>query len=211
MPKASPPASPVEEPHRHTLPALTSLERIYSATYRAEEFNPTIPEPGQGGRFDAIDGDYAYLYAGANVSTAVEEVLLRDVPQRVGLPRELPRAQLEDRNVCTLITAWDIPLIALRERGDLGAVGQDDWLVHCESVDYPCTREWARAIREWDEEAAGFVWKSRQGIGSDAYVFFADRLEPESLLPHGKGLPIDAGPGRALINAGLRQAAAVVV
>jgi RES domain len=211
MPKAPPPGKPVGEPRRHTLPALTSLERIHSNEFDAAEFNPTVPGPGTGGRFDSIDGDYAYLYAGEDIDTAVEETLLRDVPQQAGQPRQLPRAQLEGRTISHLTTAGEIPLTDLRERGDLGAVGQDEWLVHCDSIDYQWTREWARAIRQWDEDAAGFVWKSRRSLSTDAYVFFADRLRPESILPRGDGLPIDRGPGRALIDAGLRRASATVV
>lgn len=211
MPKASPPAAPVGRLHRHTLPALSRLERIHSSSFGGVQFNPTVPQPGRGGRFDTIDGDYSFLYAGEGVATAVEEVLLRDIPQVVGQARQLPRAQLENRKLSDLSTACDLPLVDLRTRGGLGAVGQDQWLVRCGSAEYPCTREWARAIRSWDDEAAGFVWKSRCETGTDAYVFFGDRLEADALLSHGDGLEIGRGAGRALIDAGLRAASAVVV
>jgi hypothetical protein len=194
-----------------TLPAFTSLERIHSSEFAPTEFNPTVPRPDGGGRFDSAAGDYAYLYAAADIPTAVEEVLLRDVPLQPGHARQLPRSTLDGRVLSPITTLEEIVLTDLRSAAALAVLGQDEWLVHCESEDYPLTREWAAAIRSWDTEAQGFLWQSRRNLQTPAYVFFDDRLERSVLCERGNGLPIEGGPGRAAIDSALRNAAVTIV
>lgn len=211
MPRAAPPPAPVAPPLRHELPPFTSLERIHSEKFGPADFNPTVPGPRSGGRFDSATGDYAYLYAGEDIPTAVEETLLRDVPMTAGVARQLPAVQLRGRRLSSITTARQITLTDLRGAPGLAAVGQDEWLVHCDGLDYPMTRKWAHAIRQWDHDTSGFIWKSRRNLESDAYVFFSDRLEEGSLIARiPDGMPVDVGQGRALIDEALRRASVTV-
>jgi len=87
-----------------TIPADTSLWRIHSATRGAAELNPTArPRVRVGGRFDSLDGSYAYLYVGDIPAAAVAETLCRNLPVDQS-PRLIPRAKIAGRVLSELRT-----------------------------------------------------------------------------------------------------------
>lgn len=176
---------------------------MHSGDFAPTAFNPTpAPTADRGGRFDSLDGDYGYLYAGEDHYVAVAEALLRDVPFPEGGPRQLPFRVVRNRNLSWLETTRDLSLVSLRG-ADLGHVGQDVWLTKCEAAEYVQTRRWAAAIRRWVPDAAGFVWRSRRDEERLAYVFFDDRTPEGSFVAVGDPLPIDEGAGLVRVRKAL--------
>lgn len=153
------------------------LFRIHSDDFEPAAFNPTDPDSPVaygGGRFDTIAGAPAFLYAGRSVEAAVAEGLLRDVPFDDAGYLILPRKKLQGRMLSRVSLRWPVDVVCLHGSG-LHAVGQDTWLVRCDPCDYPVTRLWAQALREWVPRAAGFEWRARHDDDVFAYVFYEDR------------------------------------
>lgn len=205
MPDYPPPEACPGTPVTITLPAGTRLARVHSDAFAATAFNPTpAPTADRGGRFDSLDGDYGYLYAGEDQHVAVAEALLRDVPFPEGGPRQLPFRAVRSKNLSWLETTGDLSLVSLRG-ADLGQVGQDVWLTKCEAAEYAQTRRWAAAIRRWVPDAAGFVWRSRRDEERLAYVFFDDRVPGEPFVVVGDPLSVDKGAGLVRVRKVLLQ------
>jgi hypothetical protein len=194
MPRGAPPSVCPGKPVIDTLPAGTSLYRVHSRAFGSTVFNPTkAADPHKGGRFDSNDGSYAYLYAGQDFSTAIAEVLIRDLPSGPVPPRVIPRAQLRDRMLSELRVEEPLSLVSLRG-ADLGHVGQDAWLTKCSALYYSETREWAKAIRGWAAGAQGMVWRSCRDEDRFAYVLFADRIGSRTLIEI-SSITADTGTG----------------
>ncbi|MFF9864263.1 RES family NAD+ phosphorylase [Streptomyces sp. NPDC013953] len=196
MPKYPPPDVLPGTPTRATLPAGTAVYRVHATHRAAAVFNP---HPARtfydGGRFDSTPYDrYGFLYVGFGVGAAVSEVLLRSVPfDGDGGVRLLPRVAFERRSLSFLRLAADLEVVSLMSGADLAAVGQDTWLVHAESADYPQTRDWGHWIRQrtkpWSQ---GFVWPSKREPADRVAVLFEDRCPVPPLEPAGAP-PVDFG------------------
>lgn len=171
MPRKPPPAHAT--PERTALARGSALWRLHSDRFTPTAFNPTIPSALGGGRFDSIDGNYAYLYAAGDTVACVAETLLRDLSHT---PYRLPAKRLEGLRLSKLRVEEPLELVMLSGSG-LTAIGQDAWLSSCGPSDYPITREWAAAIRRWDVGAAGLTWRARHDNDRYAYVFFSDRCD----------------------------------
>ena len=180
-PNQAPPARYEGTPNRFVLRAATRLTRIHSSAFGATDFNPTVARSSlRGGRFDSTPYDpYAFLYASADDATAVCEVLLRDLPIDERGARALPRAGLSQLRISWLSPTRDLELVSLRAGPDLAASAQDAWLTLAPSAEYPMTRRWCSAIRQWAPWASGLTWRSRREPEGFAYVFFDDRC-PQS-------------------------------
>ncbi|WP_420625417.1 RES family NAD+ phosphorylase [Candidatus Poriferisodalis sp.] len=163
------------------------LWRLHDEEFGANEFNPnpvTQDHIGkyQGGRFDSRPDDpYEFLYAAGDDSTAIAEVLLRDLPSDDYGIRSLPADQLLGKCVSQLRVDSDLDLVDLRSGRDLGAIGTDPRLTSGTSTGYDVTREWSAAIRRWSDWAQGLVWRSSREPEGLAYVFFGDRVRDGAL------------------------------
>lgn len=160
------------------------------------DFNPTVARhPFRGGRFDATpDDQYGFLYAADNDSTAVSEVLLRDLSLDERGARLLPRARLRNLRIGWLATTRDLQLVDLRSGRNLAAIGQDTWLTAGPASDYELTRTWASAIRGWAPWCSGLTWRSHREPEGFAYVLFEDRVPDDCLTEVASGVPL---PGEA--------------
>ncbi|MEU5108690.1 RES family NAD+ phosphorylase [Streptomyces sp. NPDC021354] len=173
------------------LDAGTELWRCHQTTFPCTEFNPVAAHAHFGGsRFDGTSEDpYPYLYAGLDPTTALAEVLLRDVefsgPEGM---RQVPWAQAAIRSLAKLRVTEDLVLVRLFSERDLAAVFQTSWLLETEGPGYAQTRAWAREIRRQVPRAQGLLWQSRRNRPEQALVLFGDRCGAE---------PLKAVPGHA--------------
>jgi hypothetical protein len=145
----------------------------------AVAFNPTL-RPAQppggpvlGGRFDTLDGSYAYLYAADSEEGAFADVFARDLNYTIAGPRPLPRARIAGKEVSVISAQRDIRLVVVHGAG-AQQLGQDDWLTRCDEDGYPVCREWAAAIRTWVPEANGLTWRSKRDPDRHVYVLWGD-------------------------------------
>ena len=177
MPPVEPPARFNGTPSRYVLRRGTCLWRVHSASRGAQSFNPRLVNSLFGGaRFDATGDDpYPYFYAALDETTALAEVLLRDlVPDETGM-RAVSRTTVNGRQLSGLVLTHDLQLVSLLTGKDLAAIGQDAWLVSASPSQYPQTRAWAHWLRGEAKWAHGFVWSSRRDPGSLAVILFGDR------------------------------------
>ena len=180
MPNYPPPDHCSGEPRESVLPTGLTVSRVHSSEFAATSFNPRLAEsPFKGGRFDGTPDDPTpFLYAAEEDAAAVAEALLRDVPFDTQ-PRILGRARIRNKCLSWIRSTRDLHLVRLVDGEDLAQVGQDIWLVTCESNQYQATRVWAQAIRRWAPWCEGLVWRSRREPRSLDYIFFEDRMGPE--------------------------------
>lgn len=192
MPVFLPDPSETATPLLRTLPAGGTLWRLHSRALAPADFNPSVPPPMGGGRFDCTDGTWPYLYAGADTVAAVAETILRDRPH-TAQPYIIPAAKLRDRNISAITTTQDLLVVVLHGAG-LAAVGQhDNWLTSCGPNDYFETRIWADQIRTWAPTACGLEWRARHDNDRFAYIFFEDRCAAGAINEVvDKSYPIDA-------------------
>ncbi len=124
-----------------TVPADTSVWRIHSATRGAADLNPTPrPRVRTGGRFDSLDGSYAYLYVGDSPAAAVAETLCRNLPVDQS-PRLIPRIQVRGRVLSELRTTRPVRVADLTGTG-AARLNADVWLTKCDPSGYLATRRW---------------------------------------------------------------------
>lgn len=177
MPLAKPPTRYDGTPTRHLLRRGACLWRVHSRAYSPWSFNPELVDPLFGGaRFDATDDDrYPYYYAALDETTAIAETMLRELhPDEEG-KRALGRPAVAGRRISGLTLTRDLEFVSLVTGRDLGAVGQDAWLVTAPPNQYPQTRAWAHWLRSQARWAHGFIWSSLRDPGSMAVVLFGDR------------------------------------
>jgi RES domain len=191
VPKARPPLHYDGTPHRYLLRRGTFLRRVHPQAYRPFEFNRTLADELYGGaRFDATTADpYPYLYVGQSEVTVLAETLLRDVAPGEDNYRIVPNDKALGRSVSQLMLTQDLALVSLIDGQDLGAIGQNGWLVDCSPHDYPWTRDWARWLRRQASWAHGFIWDSRYDRGGLAMVLFGDRLARDFGAAYEETLP----------------------
>ncbi|MXY78115.1 MAG: RES family NAD+ phosphorylase [Chloroflexi bacterium] len=161
--------------------------------------------PLVGGRFDSTTQDpYSFLYAAGDDATAVAETLLRDLPFDERGGRLLARRQLAGRCIGWMRTTQNLMLVSLRSGRDLAAIGQDGWLTAGPAAAYGMTRRWAAAIRVWDTEAAGMVWRPRLDPDGLAYVFFGDRCPAAAFMEQRGDAPLPPEDRELASSAGRR-------
>lgn len=188
-PAARPPetAVPKVSPRLVKLDVGTLLWRVHSTHRNAISFrNQPTDEVFGGGRFDATPTDpYPFLYAAPVPETAVLETITRDLPHHPKHFRTIRRENVIDLTLSPLLVIEPLTLISLMSGIDLACALQDEWLIQCESRDYPQTRRWARWLRLQVPTAQGIAWMSRRDVGQRCVVLFGDRctsvLEPARL------------------------------
>jgi hypothetical protein len=203
VPRIPPPAGYRGVPCSHLLPAGTQLYRVHRRWRATTEFNPTVASTlFGGGRFDPVAGDeYPYLYLSLSAQAALAEVLLRNLPFNNRGTRILPQATIRERQLASLELTTSLTLITLSTSSQLAAIGQDEWLIHADTQDYPQTRGWGRWLREQAPWAHGLIWPSKRDLGEKAVLLFGDRCPPDSLKP-GSEPPVglDDTPGCIWLN-----------
>lgn len=184
----------------------TVLWRIHSAGRGPLRMNPT-PQPGveSGGRFDSLDGSYAYLYAGSDPAAAIAEVICRDLPFD-GAPRIVPRRLLAGRVISRLEVVTGMRMVSLHG-ADLAQVGQDLWLTKSDPCDYLLTRAWAAAIRGWAPSAAGFSYRCRHDEDRRTWLLTTapDVTSHPRLRVVGRPEPLDSPAGLVAVRAVLAR------
>jgi hypothetical protein len=129
------------------------------------------------------------------MESAVDETIVRDEPFDSKGARAIPAARITGRQWSEVELARDVPLVDLRTNVALAGVGQDYWLVESESLFYPQTRVWARAIKTWEPDARGFIWHPRHNHDETALVLFEDLLNPKSDAVLRKSRSLESGYG----------------
>lgn len=203
MPNIEPPAEGLLRPaHRTVLAAGTVVWRVHSSRRSAHALNPTAqPDEFAGGRFDSLDGSYAYLYLADSPEGAIAETICRDLPLEPSVPRIVPASAVSGRTLTSLIVTESLTTAALHGP-HLAAVGQDLWLTKCEARHYVITRRWAHAIRAADLELDGFAYRPRHNEDTMAWVLTthpSTTLHPALTLNTAiEPVPLHDGPGRDL-------------
>ncbi|HXN62592.1 MAG TPA: RES family NAD+ phosphorylase [Acidimicrobiales bacterium] len=215
MPAIEPPATCPGHPVTSTLPAGSVLYRVHQADRAAHEFNLTPrppPPPGdpvEGGRFDSIDGSYAYLYAALTEEGAFCESFVRDLDYARAGPRPLPWARVSGKVVSTVRTCRDVELVEIQGAA-AEQLGQDDWLTRCDEDAYPLTRRWATAVRAWlpPTHRDGLGWQSKRDPEQRVMVLWGEPagaptgcqvLEPDDGVAQSEAL--DGGFGLVRLSA----------
>ncbi|MGH3278214.1 MAG: RES family NAD+ phosphorylase [Trebonia sp.] len=166
MPVAEPPVRFDGQPNQFVLRRGTCLWRVSSRPYSARSFKATPADGNTGARFDgSADDPYPYYYSALDEKTALAETLLRNLAPDERGRRLVPLAALAGRQLSGLTLTRDLRLVSLVSGQDLGAVGQDAWLVTGHGADYEYTRKWGHWLRRQAEWAHGFVWESLRNRG----------------------------------------------
>ena len=211
MPNVEPPERPPQEPEVCLLPEGADLCRLYRVRFGPLSFNSAAAtNPYKGGRFDSPDGSYTYMYCASTPSAAVAETLLRYVPgSGVETPTIVHEKNIVGSGLVRIETCRPLQLIDLTGQG-FHKIGQtDDWLTSCEADQYPQTRHWANALREWVPEAHGLKWRARHDNNEFAFVLFGDRLTADTLRRQSVRL-LSSPSGRVYLEELLAEYGAVV-
>jgi hypothetical protein len=206
MQRQGPPSKYHGTPNAYTLNAGERLWRVHSRQYGAGEFNPVAAdEHFGGGRFDGTKTDpYPFFYAGAESSTALAEVFLRDELRFTEWGyRLLQWEAVRSRRISMVETTYPLTLLSLRTGPDLAAVAASAWLVQG-AANYGESRAVARWLRERTPWSQGLIWTSTIDLGKPAVVLFGDRCDARALreVP-GHAIDLDDGPGISWLNAAL--------
>jgi hypothetical protein len=185
------------------LAAGTWLWRVHNKTRSCSDFKSAGSDPHfGGGRFDGTTADpYPYLYAAAELQTALLETLVRGVPFNDRGSRLIRRAAITDCRISAFGLTQDLTLLSLLTTPDLAAACQDEWLVHASPADYPQTRRWAQWLRSQAPWAQGLAWPSRRDLGRSAVMLFGDRCPGGALQPEaGSAVDLDDAEGARWLN-----------
>jgi len=206
MPPTTPPRRCAGRPVIDVMPTGADLYRVFRHQSRGPlDFNSTAAGTSPAhGRFDSIDGSYAYLYVAATPYGALAEALLRTHRGPSRSERLLPVADLARYSLARLRLETPVTILSL-QGADAGHVCQDIWLTTCDAPEYSMTREWAVTMRRWCPAAAGFRWRGRKDIDEISYVLFADRVAAAALTIVGPPYPLGSGTGLALATAVLER------
>lgn len=180
------------------LAAGTVLRRVH-ASHEADAFNPTAqPTLLDGGRFDSLDGQFAYTYLGADDDGAIAEVMCRDLALG-GAPRLIPRKRLAGRRLTSVEVSRDLRVLVLHGAG-LTHVGANLWLTKSDADQYLVTRAWAAWLLDQLPDIDGFEYRCRHDEDRLAWALFDGLVSPQgraqgALESHLDSTPLDTGPG----------------
>lgn len=196
------------------------LERVYSTVRPSASFNASgIGSTRFAPLLDDAEHPVEHLYAASRRTVALLETVFHDVHEDV--PRIVYEAtDLGARGLVGVTVQHDLRVVDLRDSA-LAALGlQRRELVATAAAHYPCTREWAAALRHGmfcGEQAAGLLWHSRvaelahedshllddllHGEPAEVLLLWGDRAGAGSIVQAGP--PLDdlvSGPGRLLVD-----------
>ena len=131
------------------LPSGTQLWRVHRADRDVSDYRKSGAHPYFGpGRFDAMPPDeFPFLYAADHDTTALAEVMLRDLPYDQVGDVLLPWAALQGLMLSCLEITAPLQLVSLVSAADLAAVAQDVRLVNNVGDDQAWSRHWTQWLR----------------------------------------------------------------
>ncbi|QSE72341.1 RES family NAD+ phosphorylase [Rhodococcus sp. PSBB049] len=185
-----------------TIPAGTSVWQIHHAHRGAADLNPTPrPRARAGGRFDGLDGSYAYLYLGDSPAAAVAETLCRNLPTDQS-PRLIPRAQITGRVLSELRTARPVRVVDLTGTG-AARINAGVWLTKCDPSGYLHTRRWAAAVLAAHPDVDGIQYRPRHDENTLAWMLTASPTTATHPAVEAIGgvIPLDSADGHYLLGA----------
>ncbi len=193
-PPASLPGTPVVVP----LATNTILRRVHR-DHDAAAFNPTAqPSILDGGRFDSLDGAYAYTYLGQDDEGAIAETLCRDLPLG-GAVRLVPRRRIAGQRITSVEAMRDLRILILHGAA-LSQVGAGLWLTKSEADQYVATRAWAAWLQDQLPDIDGFQYRCRHDEDRLAWVLFdglgsGNPRAAGGLQSHPDTIALDGGSG----------------
>ncbi|WP_345528440.1 RES family NAD+ phosphorylase [Nocardioides endophyticus] len=139
----------------------------------ADTFNPTAqPSRLRGGRFDSLDGSYAYTYLGYDDEGAIAETVARDLPLD-GSARLVPRVRIKGRRITTVEVMRSLAVLSLHGPW-VAQVGAGLWLTKSDADQYEQTRAWAAWLLETLSSVDGFAYRCRHDEDRMALALFDD-------------------------------------
>jgi len=182
---------PTGAPVIDTLAARTRLFRVHGDAPGDSLSRRAQPLVLSRGRFDSHDGSYGSTYLGDSPDAAIAETVCRDLPL-VGAPRLVPRRALEGRRLSTVDVTRDLAILVLHGPA-LTQVGATLAVTTCEADGYEVTRAWARSLRAWFPEVAGFRYRCRHDENRMAWVLFDDGSDADQVRARGAIRAMDDG------------------
>ena len=176
------PPSNLDNPNIFTLPAGTSLERVYRRNFRANVFNPCKGSPTRFAPIRDTKGDCVpSLYAASTLRAAIHETIFHDIPE--GSSRKtVPKTHIEGRAHSQLEVVRDLELVSLRRPDLMRWKVKRDSLIGMPPRYYSDTARWAEAIHHQFPDVKGLLWTSNRCDPDTAYLFFGDRVTPSDFL-----------------------------
>jgi hypothetical protein len=132
-------------------------------------------------RFDAPDGEYGVLYAGADPHVAFIESF-----QIAGIHPVITESKLRERSLSRVHTRRLLRLVNLAESGALTQVGADARIF---TASYAISQRWSRAIQNHPQKPDGILYRPRHDPARMAAAFF-DQIEQE-VIAEAMGLWLD--------------------
>jgi RES domain len=127
-------------------------------------------------RFDAPDGEYGVLYAGADPYVAFIESF-----QIAGIYPVVTESKLKERSLSRIRIGGPARLVNLAESGALTRIGADARIF---TASYTVPQRWSRAIQAHPEQPDGILYRPRHDPARLAAAFFdrvAERVTAEVL------------------------------
>ena len=121
-------------------------------------------------RFDAPDGEYGVLYAGADPYVAFIETF-----QIAGVRPVVTESKLKERSLSRIRTRRPVGLVNLGASGTLTRIGADARIL---TANYSVSQRWSRAIHDHPERPDGILYRPRHDPARLAAAFF-DRIEED--------------------------------
>ena len=188
----------------------TPLVRVHSAARSADAFNPGLGAPSRFAPLHRPAGaPIPTMYAATTVAGVLSESVFHDVPYR-GRGKRILAARLTGLAMSTLIVTEPIRLAMLAGLGlrRLGVRRRD--LIETGPGGYSQTAAWALALYRSPPAPPGLLWTSRQDDTASALLLFGDRIPASALLVASDPVPLDSGPGLALVDGAATLAAVTV-
>jgi len=118
-------------------------------------------------RFDAPDGEYGVLYAGADPHVAFIESF-----QIAGIHPVVTESKLKERSLSRIRIRGPVRLVNLAESGALTRIGADARIF---TASHTVSQRWSRAIQTHPEGPDGILYRPRHDPARLAAAFF-DRI-----------------------------------
>jgi hypothetical protein len=210
----APPDFAVLTPSVTPWPAETLFHRVFAHRFAPRAFNPGAGVPGPRGRFhffsDAAGLVVPILYGGESEDVAIAETVFHDVPVQ-GAGRIVQESKLNGLSITTLRATRDLQLVELHGFGLRRLQVRADQLTDTESITYPHTVAWARALHATLPSIDGLVWMSRQFNARKALVLFGDRVVERHIEETEAQLPLRFGGGRQKVDRAANAARIAIV
>lgn len=171
-------------------PKGKTFERIHASQFGAAEFNPGKGQSRFSPIIDNTGKTIPTLYGGENLSVALMETVLHDLPVpcadtpvELAALDKLARSQLSPKKEIRLV---DLNPRFMKKHG----ISQSE-LLGSTANHYAETRKWAEKVHEDNPDAQGIQWASKQH-GDKAMMLYGDRIGTDDF-----DLTINAEPASA--------------